>query len=84
MSREFRNACKSDIPCGIDNGLSRRSEGTTDYIFMPKYDLSGDFTISEVSILTSRKLVRLKKRGPLKNRKAWVLLTNPMRLNERN
>lgn len=52
----------SDIyPC---NG---RPTGTTDYVTIPEVTLAGDFTISSISIFEVKR-VKMKKRGPLKNR----------------
>ena len=41
--------------------------GVSDYAEVPALDLDGDFTIASLSIFEIKR-VKMKKRGPLKNR----------------
>lgn len=47
--------------------IIQKNHGVSDYAEVPAFDLSDDFTISSLSIFETKR-VKMKKRGPLKNR----------------
>jgi hypothetical protein len=67
---------KSDCDCFIDNNPASRFRGTIDSIIMPAITLGGDFLVSVAFDDNRKKLVNMKKRGPLKNRNCWVTFNN--------
>jgi hypothetical protein len=62
--------------CFIDTDQNGRFGGTIDSMIMPAITLVGDFSVSIAFNNNRRKLVGMKKRGPLKNRNCWVTFNN--------